>query len=193
LLDCCNYRMCNYSSQSLISGMYACVVSIYIPLYIEMEYNQHSHTLHGIRGLRSASASLARRRSTLAAPPIHLPGAPPSRSPRLIARRALPARLPILLPSVAARPRSTRPAQSSPPEELEACAVFPSLRPPATSSARSPPLRRVRGARGRPRVGLHRVGPLLLAPGSTRAAGPPRLRRPRGLPPRPHFLARVPS
>jgi hypothetical protein len=38
--------MCNYSSQSLISGMYACVVSIYVPLYIEMEYNQYTLTLN---------------------------------------------------------------------------------------------------------------------------------------------------
>jgi hypothetical protein len=104
--------------------------------------------LHGIKGLRSASASLARRRSTLAAPPIHSPGAPPSRSPRPIARRALPARLPIpllllvrtasispstpatfvsALPSVAARPRSTRHARSSPPVDLAARAVFPAL------------------------------------------------------------------
>jgi hypothetical protein len=49
--------MCNYSSQSLISGMYACVVSIYVPLYIEMEYNQYTLTLLSMK-IRACLAQL---------------------------------------------------------------------------------------------------------------------------------------
>jgi hypothetical protein len=188
--------------------MYACVVSIYVPLYIEMEYNQYTLTWY--------------QRVTIH---FRIPRAPLVHARRSADSLAWSAAEPIATPDRTPCPASAA-ADPSPPVGPHG---LPALRP---SSARSPPSRRVRGARGTrglPRPWTSRparssppcdtparrsrtasispstpVGPLLLAPrstraagpplllapGSTRAAGPPRLRGPRGLPPRPHFLAR---
>jgi hypothetical protein len=118
--------MCNYSSQSLISGMYACVVSIYVPLYIEMKYNQYSHTLTWYQ------------RVTIR---FRIPRAPPVHARRSADSLAWSAAEPIAAPNRTSCPASAA-ADPSPPVGPRG---LPALRP---SSARSPPPRRVRGARG---------------------------------------------
>jgi hypothetical protein len=157
LSDCCNYRMCNYSSQSLINGMYACMVSIYVPLYIEMEYNQHSHTFTWYQRVTirfcipRAPPVHARRSADSLAWSAAKPIAAPDRTPCPASAAADPSPpvgphgLDFSLDACDLRQRA--PLRRGASEEHEARAVFPARGPRGPRGLPRPR----RGTRGLPR------------------------------------------